>query len=40
MPDGRIGHAELALGTGVLYLADEHPGIGVTAPRRASRTSA
>lgn len=33
MPDGRIGHAELALGDGVLYLADEHPEIGVAAPR-------
>ena len=25
MDDGRIGHAELALGGGVLYLADEYP---------------
>ncbi|MEV0839240.1 VOC family protein [Actinocatenispora sera] len=33
MPDGRIGHAELAIGDGVLYLADEHPEIGVAAPR-------
>ena len=32
MPDGRIGHAELALGGGTLYLADEHPEIGVVAP--------
>lgn len=32
MPDGRVGHAELALPTGVLYLADEHPEIGVVAP--------
>ncbi|HVN50598.1 MAG TPA: VOC family protein, partial [Acidimicrobiales bacterium] len=32
MPDDRIGHAELALGTGVLYLADEHPEIGHVAP--------
>ena len=29
MPDGRIGHAELELAGGMLYLADEHPEIGV-----------
>jgi predicted enzyme related to lactoylglutathione lyase len=33
MPDGRIGHAELALGGGTLYLADEFPDIGVVAPQ-------
>jgi uncharacterized glyoxalase superfamily protein PhnB len=33
MGDGRIGHAELAMADGVLYLADEHPEIGVVAPR-------
>lgn len=33
MPDGRIGHAELELASGTLYLADEFPDIGVTAPR-------
>jgi predicted enzyme related to lactoylglutathione lyase len=32
MPDGRVGHAELELAHGVIYLADEHPEIGVTAP--------
>lgn len=32
MPDGRIGHAELSLAGGPLYLADEHPEIGVVAP--------
>jgi predicted enzyme related to lactoylglutathione lyase len=32
MPDGRIGHAELALGGGAIYLADEHPEIGHVAP--------
>jgi predicted enzyme related to lactoylglutathione lyase len=32
MDDGRIGHAELALAGGVLYLADEHPELGLTAP--------
>ena len=32
MPDGRVGHAELELAHGVIYLAEEHPEIGVTAP--------
>ncbi len=32
MADGRIGHAELALAGGVLYLADEYPEIGLRAP--------
>lgn len=32
MEDGRIGHAELAIAGGVLYLADEYPEIGLKAP--------
>ncbi|CAA0117194.1 putative protein [Mycolicibacterium vanbaalenii] len=32
MADGRIGHAELAISGGVLYLTDEYPEIGVKAP--------
>jgi predicted enzyme related to lactoylglutathione lyase len=32
MPDGRVGHAELELATGMIYLADEHPEIGHRAP--------
>jgi predicted enzyme related to lactoylglutathione lyase len=32
MDDGRIGHAELALAGGVLYLADEQPELGLRAP--------
>jgi predicted enzyme related to lactoylglutathione lyase len=32
MPDGRVGHSELELAGGVIYLADEHPEIGVRAP--------
>jgi uncharacterized glyoxalase superfamily protein PhnB len=32
MADGRIGHAELALGGGVLYLADEYPEMGLRGP--------
>ena len=33
MDDGRIGHAELALSGGVLYLADEYPELGLKGPR-------
>lgn len=32
MDDGRIGHAELAIAGGVLYLADEYPEMGLRAP--------
>lgn len=32
MADGRVGHAELAIGDGVLYLADEFPELGLKAP--------
>ncbi|OBF79942.1 glyoxalase [Mycobacterium sp. 852002-51163_SCH5372311] len=32
MDDGRIGHAEIAIGDGVLYLADEYPQLGLKAP--------
>jgi predicted enzyme related to lactoylglutathione lyase len=32
MGDGRIGHAELAIAGGVLYLADEYPELGLRAP--------
>lgn len=32
MDDGRIGHAELAVAGGVLYLADESPELGLKAP--------
>jgi predicted enzyme related to lactoylglutathione lyase len=32
MPDGRVGHAELELAGGVIYLSEEHPEIGVRAP--------
>lgn len=33
MPDGRVGHAELEIGTAPVMLSDAHPEIGVTAPR-------
>lgn len=32
MPDGRVGHCELRLAGGMVYLADESPEIGVVAP--------
>jgi len=32
MPDGRVGHAELEIGGGVVMLSDENPEIGVVAP--------
>ena len=32
MDDGRIGHAEIAIADGVLYLADEYPELGLKAP--------
>lgn len=33
MDDGRVGHAEIAIGDGVLYLADEFPELGLRAPQ-------
>lgn len=36
MDDGRVGHAELVIGTGVLYLADEFPEMGLKAPEPQS----
>jgi uncharacterized glyoxalase superfamily protein PhnB len=32
MPDGRVGHAELAIRGARLFLADAHPELAVTAP--------
>ena len=32
-PDGKIGHAELQIGTGLVMLADEFPGMGQRSPR-------
>lgn len=36
MPDGRIGHAELRFPTGMIYLAEEFPELGLVAPRAGS----
>jgi PhnB protein len=33
MPDGRVGHAEMALGGSMLYLASAYPEIGFVSPR-------
>lgn len=33
MPDDRIGHAELSIAGGTIYLADEFPDYGVVAPQ-------
>ena len=37
MPDGKLGHAELEIAGGLLYLAEEFPDIGVLAPRPPAR---
>src|SRR5258708_10007850 len=37
-PAGRIGHAELTLGDGVIMLSDEHPEIGVLCPQTIAGT--
>lgn len=37
--DGRIGHAELRVGTAVWYLADEYPEIDVTGPATLGGTT-
>jgi PhnB protein len=40
MPDdkGRVGHAELGIGDGLIMLADEHPEMGVRSPRSIGGT--
>ncbi|MFF9912721.1 VOC family protein [Streptomyces sp. NPDC013457] len=37
-PGGRIGHAELALGTSMIMLADEFPDIGFRSPKAVGGT--
>jgi PhnB protein len=38
-PDGRVGHAELDVEGAVLFLADEHPEIGVLSPTTLGGTA-
>ena len=38
MPDGRIGHAELALGDNVVMLASVFPEMDQTTPERGRKT--
>jgi len=38
MPDGKIGHAELAIGEGLIMLSDEYPDIGVLGPKSIGGT--
>ena len=39
MPDGRIGHAEVAIGDGVIMLSDEYPEMGVIGPKTVGGTA-
>lgn len=36
MPDGRIGHAQIRIGTGTIMLADEFPEMGFLSPKSIS----
>lgn len=38
MPDGKIGHAELAIGNGLIMLSDEFPEMGVLGPKSTGGT--
>ena len=37
-PDGKVGHAELQVGDGVVMLADEHPDMGYRGPKTIGGT--
>lgn len=37
-PDGRVGHAELAIGDSMIMLADEHPDMDAGGPRTVGGT--
>ena len=37
-PDGKVGHAELRLGSSVIMLADEHPQMGMRLPMTLGAT--
>jgi len=38
-PDGKLGHAEIEIGTGVVMLADEFPDMDFVAPKKGGGTS-
>lgn len=37
-PDGKLGHAELQIGDGVIMLADENPGMSIEGPKSVGGT--
>jgi PhnB protein len=37
-PDGKVGHAELQLGSGVIMLSDEYVDMGITGPKTIGGT--
>ncbi len=37
-PDGRVGHAELAIGDSIVMLADEYPDMGAISPKTVGGT--
>ena len=37
-PDGKVGHAEFEIGTGLVMLADEHPEMGARGPKSIGGT--
>ena len=39
MPDGQIGHAEVAIGDGVIMLSDEYPEMDVVGPKSVGGTA-
>lgn len=38
-PDGKVGHAELEIGDGLVMLSDEYPDMGVRSPKALGGTS-
>ena len=38
MPDGKLGHAEVAIGDGVIMVSDEYPEMGVVGPKSIGGT--
>jgi PhnB protein len=37
-PDGKVGHAELAIGSGLIMLSDEYADMGITGPKTIGGT--